>query len=382
MKNRRDALRTGLGLVASFTVIPAIAESSTSKSNSQIGQAPSNSSFKTIRTRFSKGFELKHPLICAGMSFVCDTPKLAIAVCQAGGIGCLAGSLLSPQTLRARIQEIKGATDTPFHVNFLAPFPHQEQIRICIEEQVPIISFHWGLPSAPIMSQLKTADISVWAQIGTVSAARKAHKAGVDAIIVQGAEAGGHNYGGMPLSALFPAVKEVLPEDMLVFAAGGISDGHTVAAALSAGADGVWIGTRLVATTEANAHKEYKKRLVKASGEDTILTSVFGPENPKFNPVRVIKNEIVSQWHDRTTEIPKDRSALPPIGSTIFAEREIDVREFDSFVPVPKTTGDFDKMPMLAGQGVGLVKSIVSTRTVIDQIMNDASVVIQAIDAS
>ena len=378
MINRRDALKVGLKTASSLAIVSTTAYTSSTAAMSNSPVSPSD----TIRTRLTRQYGLQHPVICAGMAFVCDTPALCIAVCKAGGVGSLSGSLLSPATLKSHIQEIKSATTAPFHINFLSPFIQPAQIQTCIEEKVPIISFHWGLPDSSVLSQVKNANIAIWAQVGTVSAAKEALEAEVDAIAVQGGEAGGHNYGGMPLLALFSAIKNVVPESMLLFAAGGISDGLTAAAALVAGADAVWIGTRLVATSEANAHDEYKKRLVSASGEDTILTSVFGPENPTFNPVRVIKNETVSQWHDRVGEIPKDRSSFAPIGTSLFGEKEIALKEFDSIVPVPETTGDFDKMPMLAGQGVGLVRTIPSVQTAMEDMMSAAAAAIIAMDAS
>ncbi|MFK8049275.1 MAG: NAD(P)H-dependent flavin oxidoreductase [Halioglobus sp.] len=378
MINRRDALKVGLKTASSLAIVSTTAYTSSTAAMSNSPVSPSD----TIRTRLTRHYGLQHPVICAGMAFVCDTPALCIAVCKAGGIGSLSGSLLSPATLKSHIQEIKSATTAPFHINFLSPFIQPAQVQTCVEENVPIISFHWGLPDSSVLSQVKNANIAIWAQVGTVSAAKEALEAEVDAIVVQGGEAGGHNYGGMPLLALFSAIKSVVPESMLLFAAGGISDGLTAAAALVAGADGVWIGTRLVATREANAHDEYKKRLVRASGEDTILTSVFGPENPTFNPVRVIKNETVSQWHDRVDEIPKDRSAFAPIGTSLFGEQQIPLKEFDSIVPVPQTTGDFDKMPMLAGQGVGLVRTIPSVQTAMEDMMSAAAEAVMAMDAS
>ena len=152
-----------------------------------------------------------------------------------------------------------------------------------------------------------------------------------------------------------------------------------VAAAIAAGADGVMLGTRLVATHEANAHTDYKQRLLRASGEDTVITHVYGPEFPAFNPMRVIRNDTINQWEKRIDELPHDRTHLESIGKTLFAGQEKEVKPFDSIIPVRETTGDFEQMPMLAGQGVGLVDEIEAAGVVIERIMDESARVIAAI---
>ena len=339
--------------------------------SAQPGKQPSQ--FRAgFATEFNSAYNTKHPFICAGMAFVCDTPDLAIAVSEAGGVGCIAASLLSPQSLSNRIEQIQQATSNPFHVNFLTIFPYQEQLNVCIDRKVPIASFHWGTPPPGTIERLQAAGTKVWTSVGSVAAAKEARAAGVDAICVQGYEAGGHNYAGLPLQSLFTEVKNAVP-DRPLFAAGGISDGVTAAAAFAAGADAVWVGTRMVATNEANAHTEYKRRIVAASGEDTIITHVFGPEVPAFNPMRVIKNATVEVWQNRVNELPADRSTLPTIGRTLFAEQMKDVKPYDSFVVVPETSGDFEQMPMLAGQGSGLITSIEPAGDVVAAIMAEVA---------
>ncbi|MFT5131787.1 MAG: NAD(P)H-dependent flavin oxidoreductase YrpB (nitropropane dioxygenase family) [Gammaproteobacteria bacterium] len=146
-----------------------------------------------------------------------------------------------------------------------------------------------------------------WIQIDTIEDARKAYTSGADAIIVQGNEAGGHTYTGMPLLALLPAVRDVAG-DRLVLGAGGIADGRTAAVVLASGADGIILGTRLVATREANAHDEYKRRLLEANGEDTVITHAYGLERPAFNPMQIIRNQTVTIWENCIDELPKKPS--------------------------------------------------------------------------
>jgi len=329
-----------------------------------------------LKTRLSETYSLKHPFICAGMAFVCDKPDLCVAVCEAGGIGSITGSLLSPEQLDERLKIIKATTDTPFHVNFLTCYPHKDKIETCIQNQVPIVSFHWGIPDPDVIERLKAAGTSVWQQVGSMKNALAAERAGMDAIIAQGNEAGGHNYCGLPIMALLPALRDALQKETLLFAAGGISDGRTAAAALVAGADGVWVGTRLVATNEANAHPDHKARIVAATGDETILTSVYGPEDLTFNPMRMIRNETVDAWHDRIPEIPLDRSDMEPIAMSDVAGNMLPFRPFDILLPVPETTGDIDRMPMLCGQGAGLIKDVVSAGEIVDRMMSEAATII------
>ena len=332
----------------------------------------------TLSTKLTAAYKIKHPVVCAGMAMVCDEADLGIAVARGGAVGAIAGTLLAPPILKQRISELRAATDGVFHINFLSLFPHDAQLQVCIEEKVPVVSFHFGIPDTKVVRRLQNAGISVWVQVGSVEDARKAHLSGADALIAQGNEAGGHTYAGMPLMALIPAVRDVAREKILI-AAGGIADGRGVAAALAAGADGVMLGTRLVATTEANAHKAYKRRLVNATGEDTVITHVYGPEFPAFNPMRVIRNDTISEWEKRIDELPHDRSHLESIGKTMFAGQEKEVKPFDSIIPVRETTGDFEQMPMLAGQGVGLVENIEPAQEILEKIMNEAANVIAAI---
>jgi NAD(P)H-dependent flavin oxidoreductase YrpB (nitropropane dioxygenase family) len=276
--------------------------------------------------------------------------------------------------VRGMVQALKAAKAGPFHINFLTPFDHDVQARICAEEGVPAVSFHWGHPKPQLIKLLKDAGCTVWEQVGTIEAARRAIGDGIDVIVAQGNEAGGHNYQSMPTFALVPAMRDAIG-DTLLLAAGGVADGRGVAAALMLGADGVWVGTRLVATNEAAVHDEHKRRLVNAAGADTTLSSIFGPENASFNPMRVITNRVVREWNHRPAEIPVTPEALaaqPEIGSTVLGGQAMTLRKFNVLLPTPDTKGDWEEMPFLAGQGVGLVKDIAPAQQVVERMMREA----------
>ena len=331
-----------------------------------------------LATRFTERYGCRHPFAGAGMAWVCEDPDFAAGVCAAGGVGPLTGlpAVLSADQLRERIRELQRRTDGPFHVNLISAFPNEEQVQVCAEEQVPIVSFHWGHPPAAELAQLREAGVSVWEQVGSAEAARRAVADGVDAVIAQGTEAGGHNYGELPTLVQVPEIVDAVSAEALVLAAGGIVDGRQVAAALCLGADAVWVGTALVASTEANVHPEHKRRLVAAASTDSVVTSIFGPEMPDFNPMRVLRNRVVAEYEGRLDEVPTDRDDLEQIGRTVWLGEEIVVRKFHAFVPLPETSGDWEEMAWLAGQGVGLIREIRPVVEIVEDVMGQAEAVL------
>jgi NAD(P)H-dependent flavin oxidoreductase YrpB (nitropropane dioxygenase family) len=324
------------------------------------------------RTRLTEAFGIRYPIAAAGMAFVGMTSDLAIAVCRAGGIGALGVGKLPPSAMAAMIGQIRAATEAPFNVNFITIFTEPAHIDMCIELHVPIVSFHWGHPDRRTIDRLRAAGIKVWEQVGGIEAGKRAVGDGIDAIIAQGTEAGGHNYGTLPGLALIPEMVDKVRPPMLM-ASGGIADGRGLAAALSLGADGVWIGSRLVASTEAYAHPDYKKRLVEAAGTDTTLSSAFGPEERSFNPMRVLRNAVTRRWEGHETDIPVALADRPIIGQTNILGQPFDLPEFTNFVPMPTTDGDLDRMPMLAGEGVGLIDAIEPVATILTRMAEDAA---------
>lgn len=333
-----------------------------------------------ISTRFDQRYGLTYPFAGAGLAFAAETPALAIAVTGAGGLGAIGCGFIQPDQLRATIAQIRaGVGDKPFNVNFITVFDNDALIRVCAEEKVPVVSFHWGHPSPANLTLLQDAGVSVWEQVGTVEDALRAQGDGIDVIVAQGWEAGGHNYGGLPTFVLVPTFRDALGDDQLLLAAGGIVDGRGVAAALCLGADGVWVGTRLVATPEANVHPEHHKRILSSTGTDTIRSSIFGPEMPDFNPMRLQRNRVVEEWTDRLAEVPMDRSGQPEIGRTMFLGAEHVKLKFDVLLPVPETTGDWEEMPFLMGQAVGMIDAIQPAAEVVRTMMAEAEAILSKV---
>ena len=349
------------------------------------GQKPERDSrsdkMGSISTRMTERFGCRHPFASAGMAFAGGTADLALGVCAGGGIGAIGVGFTPAEKIRTIIRRIRAATDAPFNINFITCFDNDAQIRVCAEEKVPVASFHWGHPAAEHLTLLRDAGVSVWEQIGNVEAARRAVGDGVEVIVAQGWEAGGHNYGGLPTMVLVPEILDAV-SPAFVLASGGIVDGRGVAAALALGADGVWVGTRLVATREAAVHFEHKRRLVEGKGEQTVRSSIFGPEWPHFNPMRVLRNRVVDEWTDRLSEVSTLRDHLPVIGRTVFLGQETEMRKFNVLLPTADTDGDWEEMPWLAGQGVGLIHEIRPAKDVVETMMGDAKAILKRLSGS
>ncbi|MEM9104076.1 MAG: nitronate monooxygenase [Pseudomonadota bacterium] len=325
-----------------------------------------------IATRLTERYGTAYPFAQAGMAFAGEKPDLANAVSKAGGIGAIGVGFMPPEALRAVIRELREAGNGPFNINFITCFGNDEQVAVCAEERVPIVSFHWGHPPEHQRESLKAAGCDLWIQVGTVEDAATAVEYDADVIVAQGWEAGGHNYGGLGTMALVPAMIDAVGDDAMVLASGGIADPRGVASALALGADGVWVGTRLVASTEANVHPEHHRRLLEGRGADTIRSGVFGPEMPDFNPMRLLRCKVVDEYTDRLEDVPMERENEPVIGETVFLGQPHTKRKFDVILPTPETTGDYEEMAWLSGQGVGLIHDIRPAGEIVEEMMQGA----------
>lgn len=227
-----------------------------------------------LHTRLCDLLSIEVPIICAPMGPNITGLELTAAVSNAGGLGVMQAQLYPPSLLRQHIRHLRDLTDKPFGVNFVLHFPHEENVEVCLEERVPVLSFFWGDP-APYVERAHALGIKVFDQVGSVASAQRSAHAGVDVIIAQGVEAGGHVAGQVSSIVLVPRVVDaVVP--IPVIAAGGIADARGLVAALALGADGIVMGTRFLATPEANAHPIYQQKLVDATEEETVYTLLFG----------------------------------------------------------------------------------------------------------
>jgi NAD(P)H-dependent flavin oxidoreductase YrpB (nitropropane dioxygenase family) len=332
--------------------------------------------------RLTREYGVELPFVGAGMAFV-GGPRLAAAVSNAGGLGVLAGSPMPPFALSALIQQTRQLTKRPFGVDLLVasggptgdqPFTGDEHIEVCVKEAVPLVVFFWGTPAERWVQRLHEAGARVWMQVGSVAEAQEAVAVGVEGVIVQGQEAGGHNRGSGPLHTLLPSVRAAVAP-RLVLAAGGIVDGAAAAAAFSAGADGVWVGSRLVASDEAEAHPEYKRRIT-AKDASTALTTLFGPEWPGQR-MRVLCNRVVAEWAGREHEAPPPRPGTS-IGRTTMGGAPYEMPRFSAILPSGETTGDFEQMCLAAGEGVSRIHDVRPAAKIVEEMMREAAQALRA----
>lgn len=326
-----------------------------------------------LGARFCEAYGIRHPIACAGMAFVASIPELATAVAKAGGLPAIGAGIMSADRLEACVVAYRSTATAPLNVSFLTFAFDAEKLSLCCALKPEIVSFHWGHPEKSWIDALHAAGIRVWEQVGSASAAQTAADDNIDLIIVQGLEAGGHNYAALPLDEAVTTIRRLLGSEPMMLAAGGISDGVDVARVISLGADGVMLGSRLVASNEANAHDSYKAALVASDGSDTVLTSAFGREMPFFNPVRVIANDSVREWIGRETDLPPRSHCFPIIGQVPVPGGPLAIRQFDSIVPTRDVEGDIDRMMLLAGAGIGKIRSIESVTKIIEKIMAEVS---------
>jgi len=240
-----------------------------------------------MKNKITELFGIRYPLVQGGMVWVSGW-RLAAAVSEAGGLGLIGAGSMYPDVLREHIRKAKAATSKPFGVNIPLLYPDIEEIMgIVVEEKVPIVFTSAGNPKI-WTPYLKENGIKVAHVVSSVKFARKAAEAGVDAIVAEGFEAGGHNGREETTTmVLIPAVRQAV--DLPLLAAGGIATGTQMMAAMVLGADGVQMGTRFVASQEASAHENFKKAVLSVGEGDTVLTL------KEIVPTRIIKNKFYEE---------------------------------------------------------------------------------------
>ncbi|MAZ72902.1 MAG: nitronate monooxygenase [Flavobacteriaceae bacterium] len=259
-----------------------------------------------MQNRITELFHIKYPVIQAGMIWNSGW-RLASAVSNAGGLGILGAGSMYPDVLREHIVKCKKATNKPFGVNVPMLYPNLEEIiQIIIEEKVKIVFTSAGNPKT-YTAHLKEHGITVVHVVSSVKFALKAQEAGVDAVVAEGFEAGGHNGREETTTfTLIPMVKEQI--EVPLIAAGGIANGKGMLAAMVLGADGVQVGSRFVASEESSAHRNFKKMVVEAKEGDTLLTL------KELAPVRMLKNKFFSEVMELYTQNPTKEQLIELLG--------------------------------------------------------------------
>ena len=296
-------------------------------------------------------------------------PELVAAVSNAGGFGVLGGDGLPTEQIPRMVERIRELTDRPFGVNFIiaeledpdTPEEDRAEVRQRVETaiagRVPAVVFFWGDPG-PFVEDAHRNGVKVLIQVGSVEEAKTAADAGVDAVIVQGFEAGGHVRGTTPIWDLLPAaVEAIVPVPVL--ASGGIGDGAGLARALEHGAQGVSLGTRFVASDEARVHPAHKQRVVESTAEDTVYNELYDVWWPGA-PHRTLRNKTLDEWEAAGCPPPGKR---PGEGTSIGKRQLIsgDVQDWPRYavgIVPPNFEGDIEYVPMLAGESCSVVNDV------------------------
>jgi enoyl-[acyl-carrier protein] reductase II len=344
-----------------------------------------------VKTALTERLQIEHPVVSAGMARV-SQGDLVAAVSNAGGMGCLGGISYLPDDLEAEIRRIRTLTGKPFAVDLvvaaaltteddeawapvrelwndlrpdqraklkgvepmLTPDAVQGQVEVILEERPPVLALTFDVPKW-LVDECHARGILVMALTGSVRRAAEAAANGVDVIVAQGTEGGGHT-GHVGTLALIPAVADAV--DVPVLAAGGIADGRGLAAALCLGAGGVWVGTRFIASEEAYGHDAYKQRVLRATNADTVVTKAYTGKS-----LRALRNDWTDSWAERADDV------RPFPGQYAVAADRVETGYQD---------GETSEGMMPAGQGVSLVNEILPAGEIVARMVADAEAILRA----
>ncbi len=302
-----------------------------------------------MKTRVTELLGVRYPVLQGGMAWVAES-TLAAAVSNAGGVGLIAGGSAPAEVIREEIRKVKAATDRPFGVNIMLMSPNADELaKIVVEEQVPVVTTGAGNPGKYIEAW-KAAGIKVIPVVASVALARRMERAGADAVIAEGTEAGGH-IGATTTMCLVPQIVDAV--SIPVLAAGGIADGRGMAAALMLGAEGAQMGTVFLASEECQIHENYKNLVLSAKDTDSAITGQFCGGAP----VRQIKNRYTKKV------IERERA-----GATFEEIEEMTIGSLRRAVQ----DGDKENGSFMAGQIAGMVREIRPCEKILSDIFTEA----------
>jgi nitronate monooxygenase len=318
-------------------------------------------------TSFCRLVGIDVPVVQAPVGGI-STPALAAAVSEAGGLGTLSITWREPEALRRLLREIRARTSRPFAVNLVLAWDPAERLDIALEEGVRIVSFFWGDP-APWVDRVHAAGGVVLHTVASAEEARRVMAAGVDAVVAQGWEAGGHVRGEVSTLALVPRVVDAVAP-LPVVAAGGIADGRGLAAVLALGAGAGWMGTRFLLAEEAASHPLYRERIMAAAETDTAYSALFDVGWPEA-PLRTLRNVTWEAWRAAGEPPSGER---PGEGEIVASgEDGRPIARYSNDAPVSEATGDVLAMALYAGQGVGLARRVQPAAEIVREVTAEAA---------
>ena len=319
-----------------------------------------------LRTPLCSTLGIDIPIIQAPIGSA-TTPELAAAVANAGALGMLALTWLSLDALEDRIARTRRLTDRPFGINFVLAFPIDDKLAHCLDLGVDVVSTAWGDPRS-VRSRISGAGALHMHVAGSVDEAKHAADCGVDVIVAQGWEAGGHVTGTTASLPLIPAVVDAVNPKPVV-AAGGIADGRGLAAVLVLGAQAAWMGTRFLTAEEAFTHDVYRQRVIAADPDSAAYTLAFDG-GWAGAPHRALVNTTMTEWERAGRPRAPHR---PGEGNVIATDAQGGTHlRYDDLMPLPGMHGDLDAMALYAGQSAGLVRDVRPAAAIVREIADGA----------
>lgn len=306
-----------------------------------------------MKTAITELLNIEAPVIQGGMAWVAEH-CLAAAVSEAGGLGIIGAASAPADWVREQIRLVKEKTDKPFGVNIMLMSPYAEDVaRVVAEEKVPVVTTGAGSPEK-YMKMWKETGIKVIPVVASVALAKRMERCGADALVAEGTEAGGH-IGENTTMVLVPQIADAV--SIPVIAAGGIADGRGMAAAFMLGAKGVQIGTRFVASQEAQVHENYKNYIVKAKDIDSRVTG-----RSTGHPVRALRNQMTKTYLEKEQAgVPFEELELLTLGSLRKAVVE----------------GDVVNGSVMAGQSAAMIRDILPCKEIIEKLIAQTETVMK-----
>ncbi len=322
-----------------------------------------------LQTLWKRGTDFlgtKYAILGGAMTWVSER-TLVSAISNAGGFGMLASGSMDPERLRLEIKATQAMTQKPFGVNLITMHPAlQDLIQVCIDEKVTHVALAGGLPPAYAIESLKQAGVKVICFAPSLAIAKRLIKLGIDALVIEGMEAGGH-IGPVSTTVL---AQEILPhvKEVPVFVAGGIARGEAITSYLKMGAAGCQLGTLFVCSTECQAHPKFKDIFIRSSARDAIPSPQLDPRFPII-PVRGIKNEGTKKFMD----IQKDVISRFDKGDITQQEGQLEIEHFwAGALRRAVVDGDVETGSVMAGQSVGMVKEELPVQSIMDRLIEQA----------
>jgi enoyl-[acyl-carrier protein] reductase II len=335
----------------------------------------SSSGAARLARRMARGCEFLGTdvaILGGAMSWVSER-NLVAAISNAGGFGVIACGAMSPELLDAEIAGTKALTDKPFGVNLITMHPQLfELIDVCAKHEVGHVVLAGGLPPAGSIDAIKGKGAKLICFAPALALAKKLIRSGVDALVVEGMEAGGH-IGPVSTSVLAQEILPIVAEQVPVFVAGGIGRGEAIAGYLDMGAAGAQLGTRFVCATECIAHENFKKAFIRASARDAIASVQIDPRLPVI-PVRALKNASTESFNAKQREVAQ---ALDE-GSVAMAEAQLQIEHYwAGALRRAVIDGDVENGSVMAGQSVGMVTKEEPVADIIGALMAEAAAALE-----